>query len=147
MDLEFRFPRAYEAALVGRGAVRRDHLIHFSGVTSIADRKPLIVEVTPYEGSPWTGLFNRNTEYFEAVNGIYSFPDPNVILVVSGGQGYLVDVHDPSDWEAIRFVPVLNIADIPAKELVVFTCRLYRLHERIRVWTEWTSVAVASRFV
>lgn len=121
MTLELRFPHQYEARLVAQNEPIHGEVLDFSGISSVADRKPLVVEVTPYEGKAWTGLFHKDTHFFEAVSGVFTSPNENVVLVVSGGQGYLVDVVNPNVSEAIRFVPILNISDLPEKGLVIFS--------------------------
>jgi len=120
--LQLRFGHAYEVEALGSAELARDkeRRIHFSGVTDIADRRPYAVHVAPWEGRPWIGMFNRYSESPDAVTGCFSYPDPNTLCVISGGQAYIVDVIDPTDWAAVGAVPVVSVHDLPERKLIFF---------------------------
>jgi hypothetical protein len=51
-------------------------------------REGLAVRVTPATGDPWVGNFQRVGTSFD---GVFLHPDGNHLLVIAGGQGYVVN--------------------------------------------------------
>ena len=51
-------------------------------------REGVVVEVRPAVARPWVGNFARGLSNF---SGVYLHPDAERLLIVAGGQGYVVD--------------------------------------------------------
>ena len=103
-----------------QGAAPSARVIHFSGPTDIANARPLTAFVIPWGAEPWIGRFNRYTNDADGVSGFFTSPDPQSLCAVSGGQGYLVDVYTPSEWEPVEAWPITAVADITPLKLIVF---------------------------
>jgi hypothetical protein len=100
------------------GAVRRHY--YYPGGTTKGGRDGLIVQVSPRPSEPWIGTFAFGTISPKGKNGLYTWPDPQMLCVVSQGQGYLVCADEPTKSELIRVDPILDVMPVAAKKIVVF---------------------------
>ena len=80
----------------------------------------MIVEVRPAAASPWMGVFAFGDVSASAPNGVFPIRNSTKLCVVARGQGYAVDVEEPTSWERIPGVPILQVVSVPARRLVVF---------------------------
>jgi len=80
----------------------------------------LIVQVDPYFGDSWTGIFAFGDVSPKGITGLYSWPVHIKLCVVSLGQGYLVDVIEPSNYEVIETQPILDVVPVTEREIIVF---------------------------
>lgn len=115
----FRFRRAYDAELASGTNRNVFPIFHFDAVEGERAPKPLLVDVHPWGADSWHGVFEGDSESPDVITGLFAHPDENKLLVVSGGQGYVVRSNDPNDWEPIPHVPITNIVDAPEHGLVV----------------------------
>lgn len=118
------FARAYEVELnadlppTSGGKVLRFPPQRLSSATS------LVVKVSPYDATPWWGIFAG--DYPRALRAVFSCPSAHHLCVVVGGQGYVVDAYNPSQWELVPAYPIVGY-------LVSTERRLLILHDFSRV--------------
>ena len=98
---------------------RRIRYYYPSGTTE-GGHDGLIVQVSPDSGDSWIGIFAFGTLTQKGKSGLYSWPDPKSLCVVSNGRGYLVRADDPTKHDVIKVDPVLDVIPVAAKNLVVF---------------------------
>lgn len=73
------------------------------------------MRVSPQNGPAWVGQFEPDDPYFPS--GAYACPSGDALLVVSEGNGYIVSVADPTNYETVKS-PLLGVARVPARPLV-----------------------------
>lgn len=74
-----------------------------TGLSFEAPKSELILHVRPHETPAWFGRFVRGVGTF---NGLFSTPSPDIVCIILGGQGYLVDVNYPHVCEIICVNPI-----------------------------------------
>ncbi len=120
LELEESFIHNFECKdLDELPAVAQRHY-YFPGGTTEGGRDGHIVQVFPQSSEPWIGTFAFGTVSRNGKNGLYSWPDPQILCVVSQGQGYLVRVDDPANYEIIKVDPILDVIPVPVRNFVVF---------------------------
>jgi hypothetical protein len=85
--------------------------------------KGRVLEVTPTGGSAWIGTFQAGAE---GLDGIFATPNADAVCVIVKGQGYWVPVLAPSQFEAIRTVPIKQVIPIAERGALIF-CSYTRL--------------------
>jgi hypothetical protein len=116
-EVRFSFEHAYDVEQVDAPPenVRK---IHFSGVTSHADAKPLSALISPKGREQWFGLFNRRRPEPTPEDGFYSLPDPRKLLVVSSLLGYVVNVASPDEWLSLG-LQVFGLVEVPEASMIL----------------------------
>jgi hypothetical protein len=96
----------------------------------------LLVSVRPRISAPWIGVFALGKVTPKAKSGLYSWPHPETLCVVSRGQAYLVNVEQPTKFEIVNVHPVLDVIPVASKRIVVFAnyTELAAYGESGRVW-------------
>jgi hypothetical protein len=79
-----------------------------------------MVQVFPRDRQPWIGTFAFGTIAPNGKDGLYSWPDPEILCVVSQDQGYLIKVNEPTKHELINVHPVLEVVPVKTRNIVVF---------------------------
>jgi hypothetical protein len=79
-----------------------------------------MVNVTPYEGDPWLGIFAFGQITPKGVTGIFSTPNPERLCVAAQGNAFIVSVSDPSTWESVRAIPVIDVRCVVKHGIIVF---------------------------
>ncbi|GAB4161881.1 MAG: hypothetical protein Tsb009_39060 [Planctomycetaceae bacterium] len=79
--------------------------------------EPLALEIYPTEGDPWIGIFRSGAG---GLNGVFGTPSPDIVCVVSNGQGYWVPVSEPGEFVEIQSSPILHVFAIPSCKLIGF---------------------------
>jgi hypothetical protein len=88
----------------------------FSATGLGTHREGLVVQFVPVSGGPWVGNFQRGMGSLE---GIFDHPNPTLLVVVAGGQGYVIEVTARQVKQT--FGGMLETAfEIPKQELLVF---------------------------
>ena len=59
-------------------------------------REGVVVQFSPGDGSEWVGNFQRGLTSF---NSVLAWPEGQQVVVIAGGQGYVVDAYDRSCLE------------------------------------------------
>jgi hypothetical protein len=80
----------------------------------------ILVEVRPKHCEPWFGTFAFGHVAPRGKSGIFTMPNPDVLCVVSRGEGYLVSASLPKSWERLRVVPVIDVRPVLAYDIIVF---------------------------
>src|SRR5882762_4507899 len=122
-DLVLVFPARYrveELDVLPSGIGELDRF-WFPGASRDGGRDGLLVEVTPSEGKPWLGTFAFGYDSPRAITAIYSCPNENSLCVISAGLGCIVNVRNPSDWEEVRALPVLDVRAVIERKLLLFS--------------------------
>ncbi|MDQ1637571.1 MAG: hypothetical protein QOF62_910 [Pyrinomonadaceae bacterium] len=83
-------------------------------------RDGLLVRVSPHSGQSWIGTFAFGDLSPKGKNGLYSWPDADMLCVVSQGQGYVVNVREPVNYEMLSVHPILEVIPARQKNIVVF---------------------------
>ena len=52
--------------------------------------------------------------------GVWSCPDPASICIAAGGYAYLINTHDPAQWEQVEYRPVTEIRALFEHALLLF---------------------------
>ena len=80
----------------------------------------VLIEVVPENGQPWIGTFAFGQVVRTGLSGVYTTPDPDLLCVVSNGDGELVSAAKPERAETVRCYPVTDVRLIKAQQLIVF---------------------------
>lgn len=90
------------------------------GASSSGGRDGVIVRIRPANGRPWIGTFAFGDDRHPgAVTGLYAAPNPDQLLVVSRGAGYLANAIDPSCCEQLNIWPIVDVRWLPRRRLIV----------------------------
>lgn len=95
-----------------------DYDFHEPGM---APKPDLLLRVTTGDGSSWTGGVRAGGPSVGSPNtGIYSTPNRNRLLVLARGDAYLIDVQDPTNYEALSTGgPVVAVKPIPRENVLL----------------------------
>jgi hypothetical protein len=80
----------------------------------------MYVKVEPKHAHPWVGSFARGFENDELVSGIFSWPDPDSLAVVSAGYGYAGRAADPRSFVRLQPMPITDVRLMPEHKLIIF---------------------------
>jgi len=69
--------------------------------------QPLIVRITADDGLGWVGTFGGWDEW--GMRAAYACPHPEMLLIVAGGVGYLLNIRNPSAYVAIPALPIRDV--------------------------------------
>lgn len=83
----------------------------FPGAIKGAFVKGLSIEFILENHEAWFGSFEAGSISPNAANGFFRHPDPWKACVVSSGQGYVLDVRNPSDWSEIDLRPIMGVVE------------------------------------
>ncbi len=137
MPLEFdrTFAADYEVEeheFSGDGSVERNSLLQIGsrwtkpsffpgGIEGELDRVPRIaLRITPAGKPSWVGVFAKGFESSHVITGLYSYPAPNKLCVVSGGYGFVVLTDQPGLYERVIAEPVRAVHPVPSRNLLLF---------------------------
>jgi hypothetical protein len=85
---------------------------------SRAEHDGLWVLIRPASGKSWVGIFAFGYEEPPATSRIVT-PDPDRVCIISPGAAYIVQADDPSTYQQIPVLPVLDVRSIPEHRLLV----------------------------
>jgi hypothetical protein len=90
--------------------------VQFSATKSGMHKEGLAVEFYPDSATPWVGNFQRGVSQFDRV---LDHPDEMLVVVIAGGQGYIVDPSTRSQLASLG-VDIDCVFDIPSpKQLII----------------------------
>jgi len=118
--METTFPHAYECERLIETPNTASPHYYFPGASTKGGQDGILVGVRPERGQAWLGTFAFGQVTPKGVTGVYTTPDPRRVCVVSRGEGYLVNATAPTEWEAIRATPIIDVRSILARLLIVF---------------------------
>lgn len=119
MTIEATFSSNYHLE-VGGDVRATANLYYFPGATRESGKDGVLVEVFDAQGKNWTGVFAFGTYSPKGITGVYQLPDENCFCVVSKGNGYVVCANDPTDWQEVALVPILDVRCSKRHELLIF---------------------------
>jgi hypothetical protein len=94
---------------------------YYPGGTTKGGKDGYLLEIQPKNGERWYGTFAfGNMGGQLGAYGVMTTPDPKRLCVVAGGSGYFVSAYDPTAWESVQVVPILDFCLIPTHEIIVF---------------------------
>jgi hypothetical protein len=67
------------------------------------------IEFFPGNGDPWFATFARGNISPNSANFAGAHPNGTHAIVVSKGEGYIVNVSDPIDWKEIPILPIMGV--------------------------------------
>ena len=119
MKVQLDFPHSYEVKVISErpGTSQGEH--YFPSEQEVGGDCTMI-EVVPYGGPRWTGLFERGYKSPEALTGIFATPNEDELCVVASGEGYLVRASDPTNWEKVRSFPIRDVRLLNKEAIIVF---------------------------
>jgi hypothetical protein len=116
--MDLRFAHKFECEVLEELPGQPTGLHYFPGQT--AGQDGLVVRVVPETFGAWTGVFAFGRFGPGGLTRILSMPDPECLCVISRGAGYVVRVCDPSAWQKVNAIPIVDVRPIPEAGLVVF---------------------------
>ncbi len=119
-QLSLIFEHAYECEIASETTGRENRKFFYPGATAEGGRDGLMVNVTPYKGDPWLGIFAFGEVTPKGITGIFSTPNSERLCVVAQGNAFIVSVDDPGTWESVRAIPVIDVRCIIKHEIIVF---------------------------
>jgi hypothetical protein len=94
-----------------------DYDVHQPGMMPKPD---LVLDVTTGGGRSWTGGVRAGGPSVGSPStGVYTTPNRERFLVVARGDAYLIDVANPSSYEAMSTGPVVAVKPIPRENILL----------------------------
>jgi hypothetical protein len=81
----------------------------------------VVLRVSSPHRAAWLGIFQGEYETPPAISGVFTCPSMTDLCVVSGGQGYLIDVRSPSDYKRLPCFPITSAAVSPGTKQIVLS--------------------------
>jgi hypothetical protein len=107
MNIDLSFAHAYECEVADFMPTNSDPIYDFPDTPLIKTSR--IVKVSPHHGDDWTGVFAATDSATNGCSGVHSHPDQNIICVVVHGDGYLVNVNTPTEFEPLAPYPIVAV--------------------------------------
>jgi len=76
------------------------------------------IRVLAEKGLPWSGEFEYDAGSLEKV---CATPSPSRVMVIARGEGYIVKVDNPDNWEYVAVAPVLDVRRVPDRDILICT--------------------------
>ncbi len=84
-------------------------IICYPGAIADARVEGVSVEFFPDSGDPWFGTFQNGDLSPNSVSYSGAHPNRTHAVVVSKGEGYIVNVFNPPEWEEIPIRPIMGV--------------------------------------
>ena len=90
------------------------------------ERGALLLHVTPARASasdaaPFLATFALGFQEPSLPHGLWACPNPHQLCAVAGGYAYVVNAHQPEQWQQISYRPVTTIRVVASHRLLIFT--------------------------
>jgi hypothetical protein len=119
MTVETTFGSNYHLE-VGRDLGAAANVYYYPGATRESGKDGVLVEVFNAQGDNWTGVFAFGTFSPKGMTGVYQMPDRDRFCVVAKGAAYVVDSTNPTDWEEVSLVPILDVRCSKSYKILLF---------------------------
>lgn len=106
-------PHAYQCEVLRERPSESGDIYYYPGASTVGGRDGLLLRFVPTSGRPWIGVFAFGDLAFRALSGAFASADPIRMLVVARGEGYLINVTEPKDWESVPFAPITDTRPVP----------------------------------
>lgn len=123
LRFDFTFPRSYEVKILpGVPPVHpAEKLHHYPVELEEGDRAGLYLRIVPEDAQPWRGFFALGFESPQVISAVCSCPNPEMLCVIAGGYGYVVNTRTPGEWARIEQRPVVELKPLAEHQLILFT--------------------------
>ena len=118
MELDTTFEGHYHLE-VGQDIQPSSKVYYYPGASKTGGRDGVVIDVINESGDSWTGIFAFGTFSSNGITSVVHLPDSKSFCVVSQGTAYIVNSNDPTKWEEVDLVPVLDVRLAKEKKLVV----------------------------
>lgn len=124
LEIDLTLPNACQVEEVGElpGTGKFKHpIVFFPPPKDGRERTSLWLRFSVHDGETWIGAFAFGYPSPPAFCRVVSTPDPNRVCVISNGAGYLVSVQEPTVWEKIPLIPILDVRPVPARGMLILS--------------------------
>ena len=116
MEIDFSFPHNYQLS-IPRETPQNPPLPHYFYPRALDHgHDGVLLLVRSSQGEEWLGTFAGG---WGNLSRVYSHPDPDWFLVISGSVGFVVRADDPHSWEEAPLLPVRDALAIPTEGVIV----------------------------
>ena len=88
----------------------------FSAIDNIINGKELVVEILPDLGEEWLGCFQPGKSEF---SGVYQHPNRIDLIIISGGQGYIINPETHRLKETVGG-EIIEAIELPERRTILF---------------------------
>jgi hypothetical protein len=114
------FPSNFQVVEVLGGAIANPHYVHPSGGIALAQNR-LIIKIS-CDAETWYASFESWLPPTGLLTGFWTCPDPNCLLVVVSGDGYLVNVAKPAKvCEVNVVIPITTVIPVVEYNILLLT--------------------------
>jgi hypothetical protein len=117
VQINCAFGRTYEVEILSE--LTSEERFYFPGAKKDGGQDGLILKVKPLIGAPWIGIFSFGKLLIKGFTAIYSMPNQESICVIANRRGFFVSAVDPSKWEEVPTVPVLDVRSVVSQEILI----------------------------
>jgi hypothetical protein len=118
MKIDFGFSHNYEVEVLGELPSKK--IYYYPGASTQGGKDGLLIEVTPLQGESWVGVFAYGDLTPKGISGVYTLPNPDKFCVVSRGSGYFVSAYNPTDWDIVKSIPVIDVRSVSSQDIILF---------------------------
>lgn len=118
--IDSTFAHSYECERLTETPRATQPHYYYPGASPRGGGDGILIEVRPQNGQMWLGTFAFGRLTAQAVSGLFTTPDPERFCVVSKGEGCIVSAANPTEWEAVRATPIIDVRSVRAQGIIVF---------------------------
>jgi len=119
MNFELDFSHEYEVEVLNELPFGKN-VYYYPGASTQGGKDGVIIEITPLHGESWIGVFAFGDITPKGLSGVYSLPNADKLCVVSRGAGYFVSAKNPTDWDKIKSIPVVDVRSVLSQGISLF---------------------------
>src|ERR1700753_494420 len=121
MSGDLHFPHAWRAeVLTTRPLILPSRHFVYPAQVEEVERGAMELLIHPPAGAPFMVTCALGFAGPGVPTGVWSCPDPAWICVAAGGYVYLINTHDPKQWEQADSRRATEIRALPDHELLIF---------------------------
>lgn len=95
-------------------------IYYYPGASTLDGKDGIIVQVNSKQGKSWIGVFAFGNITKSGFSGAFTTPHQNKFCIVANGIGYFVDADNPTDWEEVKSIPVIDVRASKSTNVIVF---------------------------
>jgi hypothetical protein len=118
MQIDQTFSKRYECQIISELPNQELKRFYYPGANQDGGRDGLLLKIVPQNGEVWIGIFGFGDVM--GLTNVYSCPNENQICVISRGDGYIVSVENPLQYQRVKVSPVIGAYPALKQELIVF---------------------------
>jgi hypothetical protein len=120
VNIDLVFEHDYRVREIDDAAIERVPVHEFKDHSWLDLPPHFSILVSPTDKPEWVGRFEIAYGVPPAINGVFATPRPDRICVVAGGQGFVIDVGNPKNYELVRCFPINSVAQSPTMNRMAF---------------------------